>query len=210
MRQFKAALPKDRSFTESEIGGELSTIFLLQERLPAHAIQPGQSRFKPLGKITVTQAIIIAETSHTIDEMQERIRLLLLEGKDTTQFRGQAPAANLYTEDQVQDIVRRAVIELQKQQAGALPKTEPEDLAEIVVNPPPPEHTGIQMKPRKSVKEYQAERQAEIDRYTKKAAIIGMRPPELRRDGKIDGRWLRRFQRDWAAHLDNHPEAASV
>lgn len=213
MRNFKNGL--HGAFTETTIPKEPLTMFLLQEKLPPGQRSPEGGRYKTYHKITLQQADIIACTSQGVAEMELRIRKQVLEGIDTTQYQASAnapPADGLFNKDQVEQLVKQALIEAMKQQAGTMPvKTVEQTAAEAVT---PVEHTekpsGLQHKKRKSVKAYQEDSKKKIEFYRRQTELLGVDPPIMLKSNpnRIDKRWLWKHKKRWEKHMEGKPITA--
>ena len=213
MEKFVADHPHPE-YSVMSLPGQPDMLFRLMRRMdPGERV--GRGKWAAVGEISRPQAQIIAESSHNVEEMHNRIAMLILEHKDTTRYSNQPattamPVEGLYTHEQVKDLVRQAVIEYQRQSVTTV-EPKPEAVVQHVTHPHEPKSTGVQLRPRKSVKDYQADKQANLDMWTKRADLIGMHHPTLReRDGHIDGRWLRRATKLWEDYSAKTPATASA
>lgn len=203
MEGFLASYPQPHYVQSAEPANPRLLFSLMRRRKPGE----NGKKWTLVGQISMHQCRVIAETSPNVEEMRERIRLIFEEGRDTTKYSGPSVTdekGRLYTDDQVKDLVKQAVIEYQKQLAAKGAETpDAEDITEDVVSPPI-ERSGIQMRQRKSAKEYAEERNQKVTMWAERAKILGIQEPIIRaRDNHIDGRWLRRAEGLWAKHVES-------
>lgn len=221
VRQFESAMRRflkrlGPGYTETRVPDQPHIGFLLQEKAPPGQKWENGERFRKVGAITFRQAEIIATTSHHEQEMYQRIEQLLLHDNDTTRYdkpQGTAAEGARYTDEDVKKIVTRALIEAQKQREGTLPERPAEEVAEDAMGPAQPADdapTGIRAKKRKSSKEYAADREKTYELWKERAKMMGWPedPPRNRRTKHVDGHWLRRAKRAWAARSNPEPAEA--
>lgn len=140
--------------------------------------------------ITRRQALVIEQTSDSIQEIADRMKLLIIDGKDTTRF--DKPVPQGVDPEMLNRLVSERVEEFLKKH-----------------QPPQVEGQGIQ--PKRYVRNdarINAIRQ-EIELWQRRATQVNFSQPVLTQAGKIDKRWLITAQAKWNAFVakNGDPEA---
>lgn len=151
---------------------EKNAVFSVMHKAPS-----GQrTDYKP---ITPHALRVIEQTSESIPEMAERIRLYILEDKDTTKSASPVQGIN---HAEFERVVTERVQEALKKLMGEMA---------------PPPKQGLQ--PGRYLKNPKklADLKAEVELWTARAEQCGMPQPILKKDGKLDGRWLRNAEKLW-------------
>lgn len=202
---------KGPRFYYNQVNDIRGAAFGIMEKKPV--AEPGQSRYHDHGHITFQQLRMIESTSTSDDEIVERIIQLIIHKNDTTVQRTQPTFSTIDVERIVQEKLAEA---LRKFQEGSMPINTPEKVAaavareavleETVGEEPDPEpkakFRGLQHKPRKTVKEYQQIKDEDNKVWEDRAKLMGIASPVYRsRDGRIDGRWVRKAQKLWDEHI---------
>lgn len=178
----------------------------------------GERRDVRIGSIKVSQWFAFDKTSPHPEEIADRMILLMVHGEDTSRVGHRQPI----DEKRIDELVQEKVAALLKSQVEKLvqerdridtiAKQAANDIiVKDVMAPPKAEKakkSGIQFKPKKSPAAYAADRESANTLWTERAKILGVEPPVLRPSDKhIDGRWLRRVQPMWDAHVAGQPAA---
>jgi len=179
----------------------------------------GETRDVRIGAIKVSQWFMFEKTSPHPEEIADRMILLMVHGEDTSRV-GTRPQID---EKRIDELVQEKVAALLKTQVEKLvqerdridviAKQAANDIVVKDVMAPAksskPVKSGIQFKPKKSPAAYAADREANNALWAERAKILGVEAPVLRpRDNHIDGRWLRRVQPLWDAHVAGQPATA--
>lgn len=135
-----------------------------------------RTNYKPISPHALR---VIAQTSESVGEMAERIRLYILEDKDTTKSASPVQGIN---HAEFERVVTERVQEALKKLMGEMA---------------PPAKQGLQ--PGRYLKNPKklADLKAEVELWTARAEQCGMPQPVLKKDGKLDGRWLRNAEKLW-------------
>lgn len=134
--------------------------------------------------ITRRQAMVIEQTSHTIQEIADRMKLLIIDGKDTTKYDQPAPTG-------VDPALLDKIV------------TERLD-AYLKQHSPKPEAEGVQ---RKRYLKDDGKLQAykdEVELWTRRAKLLNMAGPILTKSKTVDKRWLIAAMARWNAHTTAH------
>ena len=124
---------------------------------------------------------VIEQTSETVDEICRRIRLYVIEGKDTTQT---AKPAQGMSAEEIEKIVQERLNEA---------------LKKFML----PEATKQGLQPAKYVRDpareaaAKAERSAEYEMWMSRAQQLGIAQPQLTTAGRIDKRWIASAEKAW-------------
>ena len=151
---------------------ESNAVFSVMHKAP----DGKRTNYKPISPHALR---VIAQTSESVGEMAERIRLFIIEDKDTT--RSVSPVQGINHADFEKVVTERVNAALQKL------------LGEMA----PPAKQGLQ--PGRYLKNPKklADLKAEVELWTARAEQCGMPQPVLKKDGKLDGRWLRQAEKLW-------------
>jgi hypothetical protein len=189
----------------------------LVEKLPPGQHNEDGTNWKQHGGIDGIRWGMIFSTSPTDDEAANRVYEYIINKNDTTVQRGAGPSVS---QSDVAAMVAEQLAVLLKQHADKIvgERERIDAIAKQAANtaviksmdvPKKPVKSGIQFKPKKSPAAYAADREANNAMWTERAKILGVGAPVLRpRDNHIDGRWLRRIQPLWDAHVAKSPVAA--
>lgn len=185
-------------YVDQPIPGDQSLLTITQ-RAPVGSRWANGQKFRLVGKMSRFQGNAIESISPSIGEGAERIRLLIVEGKDTTKAE-KPPSAEQLTEM----VAKLAAAEVDKRMKEIESGTARRDLMESAVvrqavkaipkTPPPAAEGEVDV----------------IAMWGQRAKIMGIRPPGISRNGKIDGRWMRFATVKWAEHEAQHPETAGA
>lgn len=198
--------------------------FGIAEKAPYGQLHPDGSKIKDHGFITRKQCEIIEASSQTEQEIQDRIKLLIIHKKDTTRTPERPPAIELsQVEIMVEEAVAKALAAVANKENPLSPTAirrlgttiaretvKEESLTSITneqpTNRPIPPIRGIQMKKRKSPSEYGAEIDAENKIWADRVNILGIGDPVFRKNSRrIDEKWMAQAQKKWDEHLAKLP-----
>lgn len=132
--------------------------------------------------ISVHTLRVIEQTSESLEEMARRIRLYVIEGKDTTQT---AKVAGGVSAEEIEKIVQERLNEALKK--FMLPEASKQGLqpAKYVRDPA-------------VVAQNRAVQQAEYEMWMSRAKQMGIAQPPLTTSGRIDKRWIATAEKQWA------------
>lgn len=154
---------------------------------------------------TWQDAELIANTATTDEEVLEAFHDIVFRGIRPMRLRGgglmnekviEAMVAE-QVEARVAAVLQKKLAEIAHKQSQRSETVPPNELRVPSVQPPAPEPVEAPKSPNKL-----------LSMWLERAEIIGKEPPTFRRDGEIDGRWMRDAQIKWAAHCKREASGA--
>lgn len=170
-------------FRHCEVPDRKDWVFAIAEKAPPGQRWEDGSKWKLYKGLTRKQGEIIEATSNSDEEIVDRIIRLVLKGEDTTKAH-QLSGSSGMTPDEVRNLILSEAKILATQMVESAKH-----------------RVGLQQKTKKPAGTDAATNAALIVQWKERATILGINPPELRKDGAINGIWLRRAETLWEAHL---------
>lgn len=192
----------DHTYSQCQVPSNPDIAFRLLERIRP----PGPNgRFKTLGEITYGQAEVIATTSRSDAEIVERLRMLLIDGIDTTTpvaSTNNGKTAPLYSEDDVRRIVRAAIEEVQNRNGTGGPvQIQMPDIHVPDVPRETPEPVAQNRDGKRKHKNVVAADTYSHDVWCERSDRLQIPHPKRMSDGTVHDNWLRFAVLRWAKHI---------
>jgi hypothetical protein len=197
--------PQDLPYRICAMPDHKDAAFGIAHRAPIGKRHASGNKWDSYKGPSVADCELIGQTSHTEDEIVTQFRRFIFEHVRPLRTRaGQQideAAINQIVNERLKVLLDEKIKEImQRQTKGAPSETVPEDnLIRPATQPQPPEEPNALLLDGPRL----------LDLWTQRAEEIGLKPPKITKNGRIDGRWLINAQEKWHAHEQKHTTAAS-